>query len=189
VDDAALASREQDPTTDEALMLALGAGDPDALRRLVTRHQERVRRLACQVLGDEHAAEDAVQDVFLRLPAAALRYRPVARFTTYLYQITVNLCRDRLRRRKRRPFSLEQIQREPPAAPQQDPAERRETVLAVRRAIDALPDRQRTALILHRYENLTHDRIAEITGWSRSAVESLLVRAYARLRTTLADLL
>jgi RNA polymerase sigma-70 factor (ECF subfamily) len=56
----------------------------------------------------------------------------------------------------------------------------------IRRAVDALPERQRAALVLHRYQDLSHEQIAEVTGWSRSAVESLLVRAYARLRTRLA---
>jgi len=176
-------------TTDEALVRAVGAGDMEALRQLAVRHQRSVRRLALHLLRDPHDADDVVQEVFLRVHRAAARYEARQRFTPWLKCIVVNLCRDRLRRARRRGASLDASPHEPPLDAPADPLERRETILRVRRAIDELPQRQRTALILHRYEQLSHREIAEATGWSASAVESLLVRAYQNLRQSLADLM
>lgn len=179
----------QAPTpTDELLVASIGAGDMDALRQLVQRYQDRVRRLAWRMLRDEHAADDVAQDVFLRVHGAAPRHKPTARVSTWIYQITLNLCRDRLRRSKRRIVSIQDAAIDPPAPSMRDGIDADETARRVRRAVDALPERQRTAVVLHRYEGLAHERIAEVTGWSRSAVESLIVRAYATLRKSLADL-
>ncbi len=174
--------------SDEELIRQVAAGRAAALRALVERHQDGVRRLAWHMLRDPHAADDVAQEVFLRVHRAAGRYRARGRFKGWLSRIAVNLCRDRMRRAKRRPVSLEVVGARPAAAEGGDPMERAETVARVRRAVDALPERQRTALVLHRYQQLAHEEIAAATGWSRSAVESLLVRAYARLRETLADL-
>ena len=179
----------QAPTpTDESLVASIGAGDMDALRQLVQRYQDRVRRLAWRMLRDEHAADDVAQDVFLRVHGAAPRHKPTARVSTWIYQITLNLCRDRLRRSKRRIVSIQDAAIDPPAPSMRDGMDADETAQRVGRAVDALPERQRTAVVLHRYEGLGHERIAEVTGWSRSAVESLIVRAYATLRKSLADL-
>ena len=174
---------------DAALVHSIGQGDMDALRILVERHQHTVCRLALRLLRDEHAADDIAQDVFLRVHGAAPRFKPSARVTTWLYQITLNLCRDRFRRAKRHPLSLDAAEFDPAAPPSPDRLDDEEKTQRVRAAVDALPDRQRTAVVLHRYEGLTHARIADVTGWSRSAVESLLVRAYASLRRSLTDLI
>ena len=100
----------------------------------------------------------------------------------------VNLCYDRLRSFKRQAAPLdEQI----PAAPSEAPEEilhAADVAWRVQKAIESLPQRQRTALTLHRYQRLSHAEISEATGWSVSAIESLLVRAYQRLRKELADL-
>ena len=173
--------------SDDVLIQAVATGDRGALRDLVRRHQEAVRRIACQFLRDQHLADDVAQDVFLRVHAAAGRYKAQGRFPGWLRRITVNLCRDRLRKIKRSPVSLHVVA-DPSAEPRPDGLEQQETIQRIRRAVDALPERQRTALLLHRYQGLSHDDVAEATGWSRSAVESLIVRAYAKLRQVLADL-
>jgi RNA polymerase sigma-70 factor (ECF subfamily) len=183
-----LAQHDSVNTTDEQLVLAVGRGDCDALRRLVYRHQDRLQRFAWHVLHDRAAAEDAVQDAFLRVFQSADRFDPTGNAANWLYRITLNLCRDRLRKQKRGIVSLDQMASPPAAQAEPDPMETQERRRQIHQAVAELPRRQHTAVILHRYENLTHRQIAEITGWSTSAVESLLVRAYAQLRGELAHL-
>jgi RNA polymerase sigma-70 factor (ECF subfamily) len=160
-----------------------------ALALLIKRHQQQALRLAFRSLGDWHLAEDAVQEAFLRVHRAASKYRPEARFTTWFYRIVVNLCMDELRRRQRRS--------EGPTAPASvagsadNPLEQqqvRETRQAVHQALNHLSDRERIAVVLHRFEGQSHRQIAEITETSPAAVESLLVRAYRKLRSELAFL-
>jgi RNA polymerase sigma-70 factor (ECF subfamily) len=173
--------------SDQELVAGLAGGDMACLGELVRRHQDRVVGLAYRLLGRWDAAEDVGQDAFLHVHRAAGRYRPEALFTTWLYRIVVNLCRDVRRRDRRRPLPLPD---RVPAAPDPPagPLERRELAERVRRAVAQLPDRQRTAVVLHRYQGLSYREVAEATGWSASAVESLLVRAYAHLRRALEPL-
>ncbi len=168
-------------------MTAIAQGDRDALAQLVRRHQPSVLSTAFRILRRWDQAEDVAQEAFLRVHRAAPKYVPSAAFTTWLYRIVVNLCRDALR--KRRPDL------EPPAELSDGRAPRPgselegdERARAVRTAIAQLPERQCTAVILHRYAGLSHAEIAQTTGWTVPAVESCLVRAYAHLRETLADL-
>ncbi len=175
--------------SDEQLVHAIGMGDRDALGELVRRYQEKLRRVAFRTLGDVHAADDAVQDTFVRVFGAARRFKPTGKASSWLYRITLNLCKDRLRKLKRRAISLDALGGQVAAGEKADPMETDETIRQVNIALDALPDRQRTSVLLHRYEGMSHRRIAEITGWSQSAVESLLIRAYANLRKNLADLI
>jgi RNA polymerase sigma-70 factor (ECF subfamily) len=172
--------------SDEALMSALAAGDMAALGCLVRRHQDRVVRLARRITGDAELADDIAQESFLRVHRAAKRYRPSARFTTWLHRIVVNLCWDL--RRRWRPAATEPGDR--PDDRRREPSEglvRSELRTAVRRAVDALPPRQRVAVVLHRFEGCSMRDTAAITGWSESAVESCLVRAYRQLRARLAE--
>lgn len=169
--------------SDPELMRQLARGSMASLGRLVQRHQGRVRALAYRMTGRWDAADDIAQDAFLRLYHAARRYRPTAEFSTWLYRIVINLCLDRAKRRQ-----LPGLIGEPAAdrtTLPEDSLVRREVAEAVQREIEHLPERQRVALILHRFENLTHSQIAAVTGWSESSIESLLVRAYAQLRTRL----
>jgi RNA polymerase sigma-70 factor, ECF subfamily len=174
--------------SDEQLVLAIGQGEASALRVLLERYQNPLRRLARHMLQDPAGADDAVQDAFIRVFRAAGKFKPTGSAAGWLYRITMNACRDRLRKRKRRAISLEQLAHEPAAAEGPKEMEVAETVQQVRHAVDQLPDRQRTAVLLHRYQGMTHSQIAEATGWSTSAVESLLVRAYGNLRKTLSHL-
>lgn len=177
-----------DPTCqdDADLMAAVADGDTAALGVLVHRYQDKALALAYRLLGRLDQAEDVAQEAFLRVHRSARRYRPSARFGTWLYRIVVNLCHDVHRRAGYAPVALA----DPAAAAVAPPAnavEAAERADRVRRAILALPGRQRTAVVLLTYEGLSHRQIAELTGWSASAVESLIVRAYANLRRRLAE--
>jgi len=163
-------------------------GRQDALATLVRRHQERVRRLACRFLGSPDEADDVCQEAFLRVYHAAREYRPTAAFATWLYRVVANLCWDHRRRAARRPAPLPPPDQHPAADDRRTPAEQAELDDRVRQAVARLPDRQRLVLVLHRDAGLSHREIAEATGWSQSAVESCLVRAYRQLRVELSDL-
>jgi RNA polymerase sigma-70 factor, ECF subfamily len=174
-----------DTHDDAALMSLVRAGNLEAFDELVRRHQRRVLTLAYRIIGRWDLAEDAAQEVFLHVYRAVEHYEPQAKFSTWLYRITVNACQDLRRKAARRPaLALSEVSA-PPSADQVDTLEVRERADLVRRAVEELPERQRIAVILHRYDGLSHQEIAEVTGWSVSAVESCLVRAYARLRERL----
>ena len=172
---------------DMTLMRALGEGEIEALGELVHRYQQRALGLAYRMLGRWDAAEDAVQDAFLQVYRAAPRYRPQAEFITWLYRIVTNRCLVARRREKRAPEPLTDERTPASGTSPAQTVETDEAVRRVRQAVQALPERQRAALILHRYERLSYFEVAQVTGWSESAVESLLVRAYAALRKMLAE--
>jgi RNA polymerase sigma-70 factor (ECF subfamily) len=177
-----------DEKDDADLMRAIADGDMAALGELVRRHEKKVFALARRLLARPDAAEDVTQDAFLHVYRAAGRYRPEARFTTWLYRVVVNLCLDAKRRIKRAPGELAAHRPAADASTDCDRLEADERARRVRQAVDGLPRRQRTAVVLHRYFQLSHRDIAAVTGSSVSAVESCLVRAYARLRQELRDL-
>lgn len=188
VQEPTVASRRltDDQITDEALMSAVSAGDLAALGQLVERHQARSLRLALRITGDAALAEDVTQEAFLRVHRAARRYQPRARFTTWFHRIVVNLCWDH-RRKWREGSDLVPERPDDRSAGPEDSLEQAETRAAVRQAVLALPARQRLAVVLHRFEGRTMRQVAGITGWSESAVESCLVRAYRQLRKDLAS--
>lgn len=174
--------------SDEELVVGLGRGRMAMLGELVRRHQQAALRLAFRSLGDWHLAEDVVQESFLRVNRAARKYRPDAKFGTWFYRIVVNLCMDELRKRRRRSEASAEIAAEAPGTTddpnhQEEAAERRQ---AVHRALEQLNERERLAVVLHRFEGHSHRQIAEIMETSASAVESLLVRTYRKLRQELA---
>lgn len=175
---------ESDPRSDAELVAAVASGQTSALGEIATRHQQRVRAIAFRIMGRWDVADDVAQEAFLRVWRGAAKYEPSAAFTTWLYRIVVNLCLDQ--KRRYRPLQL--TEQDPPSDDATDASlidlERAD---AVRREVAALPERQRVALVLHRFENLNHAQIAAATGWSESAIESLLVRAYSRLREKLKD--
>jgi RNA polymerase sigma-70 factor (ECF subfamily) len=174
-----------DISNDTELMTRLANGDMAALGDIVKRNQGRILSLSYRILKDWHRAEDITQETFLRVYKAAKHYKPKARFTTWLYRIAINLCFDEQRKRARTAVPLEDAGPAVLAESDRDAAERKEVVESVKTAVNELPERQRIAVILHRYDGLSHTEIAEVTGWTQSAVESLLVRAYANLREKL----
>jgi RNA polymerase sigma-70 factor, ECF subfamily len=180
-------------TLDHALMERIGAGDHEAFRRLVERHQNAVVGTVAKMLGNPGEAEDISQQVFLRIWRNAKRYRPDAKFTTYLFTITRNLVFNETRRRGRKK-EVSADEREENAnlmigdSPDRQPdAELLHSELqhAVDAAIATLPESQRMAVVLRRYEQLSYEEIAEVLHLSVSAVKSLLFRARTSLRESL----
>lgn len=184
-------------TIDFALMERIGAGDHQAFRELVERHQNAVIGTVAKMLGNASESEDIAQQVFLRIWRNAKRYRPDAKFTTYLYTITRNLVFNETRRKSRKK-EVSSDEREEnsnqliEASPDRQPdAELLQAELqqAVDDAIAALPETQRMAVVLRRYEQLSYEEIATVLNLSVSAVKSLLFRARTALRESLAGYL
>jgi RNA polymerase sigma-70 factor (ECF subfamily) len=175
-----------------ALMLAYQAGDESAFDALVRAHSGPVYALVTRFLGAAPAREDLVQEVFLRVIRARARYRPTARFSTWLYRIVFNLCVNERERAGRAALALDAsaFDREDERAP--EPAaglERDDVTRAVRAALAALPPTQRMALVLAKYEELSLAEIAEVMGSSEKAIKSLVHRARENLRAALAPFL
>ena len=182
---------------DTELMMRVKAGDQSAFKILVERYQRRVINVVYRLLGNREDAEDVAQETFLKVYLSAKSYKPQAELFTYLYTIATRLALNRLRKRKRlRWFSLDQLQeneedgsgQEFPADPADQPdvsLEQAEREAVVRRALDALPEAQKTAVVLSRYEGLSYKQIAEVMGTSVSAVESKLHRAKQTLQKKL----
>ncbi|MGD7652293.1 MAG: RNA polymerase sigma factor [Verrucomicrobiales bacterium] len=191
-------SAEPTPVTDEndrdvALMKRVGAGDEDAFRQLIERHQNAVIGTVSKMLGNTTDSEDIAQQVFLRIWKSAKRYKPSAKFTTYLYTITRNLVFNETRRRSRKKEVSSEDRAENSHAQIEDTPDRRpdsellqaELQLAVDEAIASLPENQRMAVILRRYEQLAYEEIADVLDTSVSSVKSLLFRARTTLRESL----
>ena len=170
--------------SDGQLMLAAGQGDLDAFGEIVHRHQRSAWSIAYRFLGNSAEAEDIAQEAFLKILAAACRYKPTAAFSTYLYRIVTRLCIDY--RRKKHPIFSDTLPEM--VDPSHDPAAalvRKDRDATIRRALDALPARQRMAVILKYYEGLGYADIAAAMNISRKAVERLLGRARKTLKTSL----
>ena len=171
---------------DAALIERVGRGEPAATRMLVAAKLPRVVALATRMLRDPAAAEDIAQEAFVRAWRIARTWQPGrARFDTWLHTVVLNLCRDRLRRR--REVASEVV---PELA---DPAPDAETTLieaergqGVAEAIAALPERQREAILLVHYQDLSGAEAARVLGISVEALESLLARGRRTLRARLA---
>lgn len=166
----------------------MALGDAAAVRALVNRKLPRLLALAARMLGEAAEAEDVAQDVFLRVWRQAPKWRPgAARFDTWLYRVALNLCYDRLRRRREQPMA------EPPDRPDEGPAPDRglqatDAGRQVSRALQALPDRQREAIVLCHYQELGNIEAAAVMGVSVEALESLLGRGRRALRAALTEL-
>lgn len=179
---------------DFALMARIGAGDHEAFRQLVERHQHAVVGTVAKMLGNIHDAEDIAQQVFLRIWRNARRYQPDAKFTTWLYTITRNLVFNETRRRgRKKEVSADEREESSHHAIEDRPEYRPDHELlqcelreAVDQAIAALPETQRMAVVLRRYEQLPYEDIATVLNLSVPAVKSLLFRARTTLRESLA---
>ncbi|MFQ5845705.1 MAG: RNA polymerase sigma factor [Planctomycetota bacterium] len=180
--------------SDVDLMLAFQAGDESAFSALLQRHRDAVVSLTYRYLGNREDAEDLAQEIFLKIYRARSRYRPEAKFTTWLYRISVNACLNEVRNRRNRPTfraaslhpsddgdaapALEDARSESPAAA----VERTELRRQVRGAVDSLPERQRLALLLNKFHGLSYEELAQALDLSLQAVKSLLTRARQNLR-------
>lgn len=182
---------------DLALVERFKMGESAAFEQLVSKYQRSVLNLVYRFTGDASRAEDLAQEVFVRLYRALDGFEAKARFFTYLYKITLNLClKDREREQRRRTQSLDErggddLQRvrevADPKGSAEDLAERRDTARIVREAVQSLPDEQRTAVILHRFHGLSYEELADVLEISLPAVKSRLHRAKLALKERLAS--
>ncbi|MCG6118093.1 MAG: sigma-70 family RNA polymerase sigma factor [Aquimonas sp.] len=178
---------ELSASAEAALLRAASAGDGGACRRLVELHLRPVHRLAQRMLDDPAEAEDVAQDLFLRLWQAGASWREgEARLSTWIHTVTLNLCRDRLRRRRPQQPLDDAQQDERGAGPGQR-AQLDERESALRRALAELPQRQREALLLFHYQGLSQVEAAQALGVSEDALESLLARARRGLKARLIE--
>ncbi|GAB3726504.1 RNA polymerase sigma factor [Luteimonas pelagia] len=176
--------RQAEPADDPDLPVvhAIGAGDATACRVLVDRHLPSLHALATRLLDDPAEAEDVCQDTFMKAWAMAARWTPgSARFSTWLHGVALNACRDRLRRRRPQDDTALDMLDDPAPGPSQRAASDA-TARRVRRAIAALPDRQREALVLCHFQELPQAEAAGLLEISIEALESLLARARRGLR-------
>lgn len=181
---------------DVELMQRAGKGDEAAFETLIERHQNLVVGTVAKMLGDASTAEDLAQEVFVRVWQSAPRYVPTAKFTTWLLTITRNLVFNESRRRSR--ASLVPMEHDDGTArdisdaktrgPDAD-MEKRELQEAIDSAIALLPEQQRMALILRRYEDMPYEEIAVVLETTIPSVKSLLFRAREELRAKLSRFL
>jgi RNA polymerase sigma-70 factor, ECF subfamily len=191
--------------SDVQLMLDVKSGDDSSFELLLHRYRTPVVNFLYRMVRDAAAAEDLAQEVFLRVYRARGQYMPTAKFTTWMFRIATNLALNALRdgRYRRTEISIDQSptghssdgENEKPAleiADQQATIEveliRRDRAEQIRRAVESLPEKQRAAVLLHKYQEMDYDEIAGVLGCSESALKSLLFRAYETLRVELAPL-
>ena len=189
--------------SDVQLMLDVKSGDDSSFELLLRKYRTPVVNFLCRMVRDAAAAEDLAQEVFLRVYRARGEYVPTAKFTTWMFRIATNLALNALRDGRYRlqeisidhSFGAADGESEQPAleiADRQPSIEleliRRDRAERIRRAVEALPEKQRAAVLLHKYQEMDYDEIARVLGCSESALKSLLFRAYETLRVELAPL-
>lgn len=184
---------------DVALMLGFQNGDKASFEKLIERNYKRIYNFIYRFVGQEETAEDLAQEVFIKIYKNASSYQPRAKFQTWAYQIARNLSLNELRRLKKPTVSLEETfeTEEGPVArqvaddnmptPYQEVSEKEKTDV-VKGAIESLPDNQRTAVILRRYDGMSYEDIAQTMGCSLKAVKSLLNRAKENLKEKLSHI-
>lgn len=189
-----------EPPDGRELMLAVAADEPGAFERLVHTYETRVKAGVARSIRDRSSVDDLAQEVFLRLFRSRHRYQPTARFETFLYRIIFNLCVNHTQfSNRRRALSLDaplgddrdsgwDPEDEAVEAPPEH-MEAGERAAQVRSAVDELPDSQRRALMLNRFEGLGYEEIGQVMDLSLQAVKSLLWRARENLRKRLAPIL
>ncbi len=184
---------------DVQLMLRVKEGEEAAFGELVMRYQNRLISIFVHLVGDRSAAEDLAQDVFLRIYRARNGYEPTAKFSTWVFRIAQNLASNTRRSKGRRkevqlkttesgPLGArphEQLLKEKSALMPTRQADRGELQVCVRAAMDTLNERQRMALLLHKFEEMSYEDIAQTMEMTPSAVKSLLSRARENLRAKL----
>ncbi len=187
--------------SDVQLMLEVKAGDEASFELLLRKYRIPLVNFLHRMVCDRALAEDLAQEVFLRVYRARRDYAPSAKFTTWMFRIATNLALNALRdgRHRQLEVSMDQpVDIGDEAAPAWEVADRRpgmeheliqrDRAAFIRRAIAQLPEKQRAAVLLHKYQELDYDEIARILECSESALKSLLFRAYETLRVHLAPL-
>jgi RNA polymerase sigma-70 factor, ECF subfamily len=183
---------------DIRLMLLVRDDDAVAFGELVERFQHRLVAVMHHLVGSPDEAEDLAQEVFLRVYRTRKKYTPKAKFSTWLFTIANNLALNALRDRQRRPVLPLEIQESgshvtrpsgsAATARDQPPThnlQQQELADVIRSALDGLSERQRVAIVLHKFEDMNYADIADVMGLTSKAVKSLLSRARAKLRVSL----
>jgi RNA polymerase sigma-70 factor (ECF subfamily) len=188
-----------DPGSDAAVMLRVAAGDEDGFNYLVGKYHRPIMHFLFRMVRNQAVAEELAQEVFLRVYRSRESYRAEARFTTWLYRIATNLAvnqaRDTRHERAAQPVYLDAADPEtgttPDVADDEPSVEQRlvrdERMAAIRKHVMALPERQRMAVLMHKYQGMDYRQIGEVLKLSESATKSLLFRAYQTLREKLKD--
>ncbi len=173
---------------DAELMRRAGAGDAGAVNEIVRRHAERIVRVSRRVLGDAAEAEDVAQEVFLRVWKHAANWRTnEAKLATWMHRVMLNLCTDRLRRRREVSDPEAGVALPDPGVNAEEGLQARERSARVHAALALLPERQRAAIALCYFEEISNIEAAEALEVSVEALESLLSRARRSLRERLSD--
>ncbi len=180
---------KQETDSDEALVRRAGLGDKAAAAQLVERHTRMIYASSYRMLGSAAAAEDAVQETFLRLWRHAGKWKPQgAKFETWLYRIAMNYCLDQLRKTKREAPEEAAPERADSGDRQDQKIFAAERRFAIDEALEKLPERQKLAITLCHYQEMSNIEAAEIMDVSVEALESLLARGRRALRTSLAPM-
>ncbi|MGE4163758.1 MAG: RNA polymerase sigma factor [Vicinamibacterales bacterium] len=176
--------------TDEELVARSVAGDRDSFNQLVLRWERPIYALAYRTLGREEDARDVCQDAFLRAYRALPGFKGQAKFSSWLYRITLNLCRDWMRRQRRAPMiqvpegmdPVEMVTETGPVESIETLVARRELSAVVEAAMAELPEEQRTAILLKEYHGMTFQEIADLLGCPLSTVKTRLYQGLSVLR-------
>src|SRR5687768_627103 len=182
-------------STDEELVARSMGGDLDSFNQLVLRWERPIYALAYRVIGREEDARDVAQETFLRAFRALKGFKGQAKFSSWLYRITLNLCRDWMRRERRTPVSqppegvdiIEMAGEGTPSESIEDLVSRHELGRVVGKAMALLPEEQRTAIILKEYHGLTFQEIADLLDCPLSTVKTRLYQGLSVLRRQLHD--
>jgi len=193
--------RSAEGTSDADVMLRVKTGDDSAFEYLVQKYRRPMVSFMYRMTRNATVAEDLAQEVFLRVYRSRDNYEPSAKFTTWLYRIAsnlaVNYARDTRHERAENAVSIDEPDEDtgltvdvPDNSPSAEEAIlRRERMAAIRERVQGLPERQRTAVIMHKYQQMDYRQIAEVLKLSESATKSLLFRAYETLRVQLKEFL
>jgi RNA polymerase sigma-70 factor (ECF subfamily) len=183
---APLADSAEDP---QGLVVRLAAADPAAIGEVYDQHQRAVRAFASRLVGDPHAAEDLVHEVFVSLPRAVRGYRFESSLRTFLISIAVNHARHHVRAAARRRAALGRLALEPEGnvADPEQLQRRKELASLLTRALDSLPLDQRVAFVLCEVEERSSREVAEITGVPEGTVRTRLHHAKKKLRSELSQ--
>jgi len=179
--------------TDEELVAQAAQGDTDAFNQLIRRWERPIYALAYRTIGREEDARDICQETFLRAFRALPNFRGQAKFSSWLYRIALNLCRDWARRERRAPVVqapedtdlFELAASAEPSESIEDLVARKDLTRAVERLMARLPDEQRTAIILKEYHDMTFQEIADLQGCPLSTVKTRLYQGLSVLRREL----
>jgi RNA polymerase sigma-70 factor (ECF subfamily) len=182
---------------DAELMLRVKDGDGASFGLLLEKHRSPVVHFLYRMVQNQGVAEELAQEVFLRVYRSRSSYEPTARFTTWLFRIATHLALNSLRDGKNERLQ-ERLDSGSPDVPARQVSDNRPSVEQkmvyqvrleeVRRAVAALPEKQRAAVLMHKYEEMEYSQIARVLRCSESAVKSLLFRAYETLRARLAHM-